>query len=377
MKILFLSPANSIHTVRWVNSLVERGHNVFLVSLVNHRNQENNIYSKVVLYELPISGAKGYYLNAIWLHRLEEKIKPDVVNVHYASGYGTLMRMAGLKNAVLSVWGSDVYDFPYRNWICMRIMQKNLNYAKRIASTSYSMAEQVRKILHRNLDIAITPFGVDLKQFIGKGINEKSGRITIGCIKVLEQKYGINYLIEAIKLLLIKLEENGLKDVANKICCRIYGDGSQKEMLQNLIDNLGVTDVISLKGKISHEKVPSVLSEMDIFCVLSELDSESFGVAAVEASAQGIPVVASDVSGFREVIEDGVTGMIVKRKSPKAAEKALEVLVLDRDLCIRMGQEGRKRVEKLYDWEENVGEMEKVYISMYRSKSRMNKNEKL
>lgn len=366
MKILFLAPANSIHTVRWVNALSERGHDVFLVSLVSHKNQENNISYKVKAYELPISGMKGYYLNAIWLHKLEEKIKPDVVNVHYASGYGTLMRVAGLKKTVLSVWGSDVYDFPYRNLICMRIIQKNLNYAEKIASTSYSMAEQTRKIIHKDLNIAVTPFGVDLHQFVEKEINERNDRIVIGCIKTLEQKYGINYLIKAIKLLIVKLEEKSLEGIAKKVHCCIYGGGSQKEMLQNLIDNLEMTDVISLKGKIPHEKVPSTLSQMDIFCVLSE--SESFGVAAVEASAQGIPVVASDVSGFKEVIEDGVTGIIVKRKSPEEAEKALEVLVLDNDLRIKMGQAGRKRVEKLYDWEENVGIMVKVYESMYEEK---------
>lgn len=315
---------------------------------------------------------KGYYLNAIWLHKLEEKIEPDVVNVHYASGYGTLMRMAGLKNTILSVWGSDVYDFPYKNWLCMKIIRKNLNYSKKIASTSYSMAEQTRKIMHKNSNIAITPFGVDLHQFTKKEMNGRSDRIIIGCIKALEQKYGINYLIKAIKLLLVKLEENGLTDIANKIYCCIYGDGSQREILQNLIDNLGMAEVITLKGKIPHEKVPSILSEMDIFCVLSEM--ESFGVAAVEASAVGIPVVASDALGFKEVIEDGVTGIIIKRKSPEAAEKALEQLVIDRDLCIRMGQAGRKRVEKLYNWEENVVAMEKVYISMYKLENKSYKN---
>lgn len=230
------------------------------------------------------------------------------------------------------------------------------------------MAEQTKRIMHKSVNIAVTPFGVDLKRFTEKEENKKNDRIVIGCIKALEQKYGINYLIQAVKLLVANLEKNGLAGVAEKIRCYIYGDGSQRELLQNMINNLGMRDVIILKGKISHEKVPFALSEMDIFCVLSELDSESFGVAVVEASAKGIPVVASDVSGFKEVIDDGVTGMIVKRKSPEAAKVALEKLILDSDLRIKMGQAGRNRVEKLYDWEENVSVMVKVYGSMYEEK---------
>lgn len=363
MKILFLAPANSIHTVRWVNALVERGHEVSLVSLVNHRNQENNINTKVAAYELPIAGMKGYYLNALKLRRLAKRIKPDVVNAHYASGYGTLMRMAKLKNTLLSVWGSDVYDFPYQNKVCMRILRKNLGYAQRIASTSNCMAEQTRKIIGKNLDIAVTPFGVDLKEFSEKEIIE-SNDIRIGCIKTLEQKYGMDSLIKAIRILIDRLSERKLINETKRICCNIYGDGSQREKLQGLIDKLELTNVVTLMGKIPHEKVPSVLSEMDIFCILSEKDSESFGVAAVEASASGIPVVASDVSGFKEVIEDGVTGIIVNRRSPEQAAVALESLILNPALCSKMGKAGRRRVEKLYDWEKNVEVMEKAYMEL-------------
>ena len=57
-------------------------------------------------------------------------------------------------------------------------------------------------------------------------------------------------------------------------------------------------------GKIPNEKVPEALNKLDIFCVTSILNSESFGVAVVEAMACEVPVVATDVDGFREVVDE-------------------------------------------------------------------------
>ena len=85
----------------------------------------------------------------------------------------------------------------------------------------------------------------------------------------------------------------------------------------------------------------------------------------------GIPIVASDVSGFKEVIDDGVTGIIVERKSDKKAAKALERLVLDNKLRNAMGYAGRERVERLYDWEKNVGIMENIYCSILKGSERL------
>lgn len=362
MKILFLSAANSGHTVRWVNALAKKGHNVYLVSLPNHQEQENSISSNVTIHYLSVPNAKGYYLNAIEVHCLARKICPDIVNAHYASGYGTLMRVAKLENTVLSVWGSDVYDFPYQNKFCMNLIKKNLKYADKIASTSKCMAIQTEKIMGKQLDITITPFGVDLKKFSERR-NNTSNHIVIGCVKALEQKYGIDTLIKAIYILFKNLEcEKNLLDLANRIHCYIYGDGSQKQMLEDLIKELRLENRIFLMGKVPHEKVSSILDEIDIFCALSE--SESFGVAVVEAQAKGIPVVVSDVDGFREVVHDGVTGIIVPRKSEKKAAEALKKLIFDDALRIKMGSAGRERVEQLYDWEENVNTMERLYAKL-------------
>lgn len=362
MRVLFLANAASIHTVRWVNAISERGHEVHLVYKFDDVPKANTISEKVILHRLKYSGAKGYFFNAMQVKKLSHNIKPDVANAHYASGYGTLARLAKLKPLVLSVWGADVYDFPYQNRLKMRIVVDNLKYANQIASTSNSMARQVKKLLNSDTqNIEITPFGIDIEKFSPIDGDNGCESITIGIIKTLAPKYGIDDFIEAIKILIDNLYKKGEYEKAEKIIAKIYGDGKQKNELQNLINKLKLENVVSLEGRIPNTEVPLVLSDFDIFCATSVLDSESFGVAVVEAMAMKLPVVATDVSGFKEVVIDGKTGIIVERKCPDKIAEALQTLISNIQLRKDYGTNGRKRVETLYNWENNVTKMLEIY----------------
>lgn len=362
MKILFLANAASIHTVRWVNALADKNHEVHLVYKHDDEPTENTISEKVLLHRLKNAGTKGYFINVPELKRVFKSIKPDIVNAHYASGYGTLARLAKLKPLVLSVWGSDVYDFPYQSKMKMKLVVSNLLYADQIASTSHSMAEQVKSLITSdNYKINVTPFGVDVNKFSLSNTNKKHRNIYIGNIKALAPKYGIDDLIKSIRVLVDNLMHKDLKDVAEMIQVNIYGDGEQKNELIDLIKDLNLENVVYLKGKISNNEVPAALEELDIFCVASVLDSESFGVAAVEAMSMELPIVATNVSGFKEVVDDNVTGLIVERKNPLALANGLEKLILDKDLRMKMGKHGRNRVMEFYDWDKNVDTMLKLY----------------
>ena len=160
MKILYIGMLNSSHTVKWVNAFSDRGHEVMVATLSGQTDLRQEIRSDIHVAELPKSGFKGYYLNGPALRKLYREFRPDVSNAHYASGYGTLARVAGIPNLILSVWGSDVYEFPYQSRIKEIILKKNLAYASHICSTSHCMADQVEKIMGHSMDITITPFGV-------------------------------------------------------------------------------------------------------------------------------------------------------------------------------------------------------------------------
>ena len=299
MKVLFISAANSIHTIRWVNSLYEKGLEVVLISLKDHRNKDTNINQNIKIIYLPISGNKGYYLNRFFINKIVKNEKPDIINVHYASGYGTLGRFIKFKNKLLNVWGSDVYDFPRQSKLKKQILIKNLNSYKAIASTSCCMAKEVEQYLVKKQKIYITPFGVDTEKFKNLNLEKKEDKIIIGIVKTLESKYGIEYLIKAVK----ELEKILDKKNFEKIEVRIYGKGSLKEVLENLAQELKIEKKIKFEGFIPNLKVPKVINKMDIFVVPSVLDSESFGVAAVEAMACEVPVIVSNVGGLRKIIK--------------------------------------------------------------------------
>ena len=360
MKICFLAGASSIHTVRWVNAMSERGHDVYLLTI--HKPKER-IHDRVHVIEMPVPPPLGYYLNYPFAKKYLEKIKPDILNTHYASGYGTLSRLLNFHPTLLSVWGSDIFDFPYQNRWKYKIIVKNLNAATQIASTSMIMKYQVEKFITPKLPIVITPFGVDTNYFKPTEMKKNNEDIIqIGMVKRLEEIYGPKYLIQAIAILKSMLIESGKKSLSEKIRLLIVGGGSQYKELRLLSQELGISDIVRFTGSVSHSDVPKYLSEIDIFCAPSIL--ESFGVAVIEASACGIPVVASNVGGLPEVVRDNETGFLVEPKNPMKIAEKLYKLVIDEELRKEMGNKGRDFVKRYYDWDDNVKLMEKVYIDL-------------
>lgn len=354
MKIMLLSAANNIHTVRWANAFIDKGHEVIVVSCKNHKESVNKFDSRVKLICLHFSAGIGYYFNKIQLKKIIKCTSPDIINVHYASGYGTLARVSKLNNYILNLWGSDIYIFPKTNIINKRILIKNLKYAPYIASTSECMALEAKKYTKK--DIFITPFGVDTKKIQYFKRDNSTNTFRICTVKTLEQVYGIDFLIKAINYLIneMKIENQGLN-----IEYDVYGKGNLKDSLNNLIKLYNLQDRVFLKGYIANDKLNSILQQYDLFILGSR--SESFGVSALEAMANGLPVVATDTSGFSEVISNGYDGFIVPIDNCELMAKKIYELITDNSLRQYIGFNARKSVEEKYDWDSNVQKMLDIF----------------
>ncbi len=269
-----------------------------------------------------------------------------------------------MRPLLLSVWGSDVYEFPYRSFIHRRIVVKNLKRADKLAATSSAMAGQIVSLTGIPRDeIAVTPFGVDLEQFkFTDRSSRKDSKIVIGTVKGLKHVYGIDTLLRAFN------ELRKTTEVSPELM--IYGDGSEEAKLKSLAEELKLDGSVRWMGRIPNKKVPEALEGMDIFACFSR--QESFGVAAVEAMATGLPVAATDCPGFCEVIEDGSSGFIGPVEDHQKLSELLGRLVSNPALRADMGRKGRKIAEERYNWNENVTHMEKIFRDvMNRKKGEM------
>lgn len=357
MNIMIIGPANSIHTQRWINSFTDKGHKISLISLSEHKAKPNTINGKVNVYYIKSRFKLGYYLGANRVKKIYRSIKPDIVHAYYASGYGTLARLSRIPKYLLAIWGSDVYEYPFRNRFNMSIILKNLKKPVCLTCTSENLKNQVLKLTEAE-HIIVIPFGVDTKMFDNQTPKSQSKSIKIGLVKSLENIYGINYFIEAIRILkdlLVKANEN------IDVKAEIFGDGSERDRLRRLIVEYDLSNEVKLMGSVAHNRVPSILSTFDIFCLTS--NEESFGVALVEAMAIGLPTVVTDTPGFTEIISKQNVGIVVKRKEPSKIAEALLKLVLNKEMRQKMGEEARKLVNEKYNWDKNVNKMIDVYNS--------------
>lgn len=356
MKILMLAAAGNIHTIRWSNELSRLGHEVVIVTEKGQENFAHKIDNNIKQYVLKFSGKIGYYLNALELKKLLKKIKPDVINVHCASGYGTLCRIARIHPVVLNVWGSDVFNFP-SNFIKKRIIIKNLKYANALASTSYGMADRVKELLNNDqVNVTIVPFGVDTEKFVPMQKNNDKKCFVFGCIKAYTYNYGIDQLIKAFKLVLDKWETLDLKERKPQLV--LYGRGVDKNDFIKLSKELNIYDDIIFNDFIANEDVPKALAQFDVSCFPSI--EESFGVSAVESMACAVPVIASKTVGFSEVIEDNVSGLLFEINDVNKLAELMWYVYTNQDIISELGKASRERVLELYDRRENVKTLEYI-----------------
>lgn len=356
LKISLLSAASSIHTIRWANGLNDAGHKVHIISQHEPLEQLND---GIVLHQFPFRNTLGYFTMVPKIKKLLKQIQPDIINAHYASGYATTARLANVHPFVLSVWGSDVYDFPYKSPLHKWLIRKNILAADTVVSTSYCMAEQTRSLVPELSNIPITPFGVDMSSYKHiQPILTHNQHLTIGTVKTMAETYGVDTLIHAFAILKNKLN-NTNQQLAKKIRLRLVGSGPQTEELKQLTTNLGLESKVDFVGRVPHQEVPNELAKLDIYIALSR--RESFGVAIIEAGAAGRPVVVSDAGGLPEVTLDGITGLVVPKENPQAAADAIEKLVLNPQLRLLMGQAGREHVSTTYSWDTCIANMIQVF----------------
>jgi glycosyltransferase involved in cell wall biosynthesis len=360
-RILFLSDIDSSHTRKWAVSLSQRGYEIGIFSLRISESKWFESYPVIHVFDSDgfisdkfhkSTSSKISYLKTIpVLKKVIHDFQPDIVHAHYATSYGLLGARSGFHPLIISVWGTDIFEFPKKSILHRLFVFNNLKKADFIFSTSEIMKREAQQYV--NTKIEVTPFGVDVNVFCKKDIEPffEPGTKVIGTIKSLETAYGIDVLIRAFAIVKSRFSP--------PLKLMICGSGTKETGLKELCVELGISSDTFFTGRISPDKTPDYHNQMDIFANLSY--QESFGVAVVEAMACEKSVVATNVGGLTEVVKNNVTGILVEPGNVNQAADAMLMLLNNTTLAGEMGMAGRKRVLELYDWKKNLDHIEDLY----------------
>lgn len=313
----------------------------------------------------PVKDLKALYK----LYRLFKELRPDVVHTH-SSKTGVLGRIAakfaGVPAVMHTVHG---FSFDGAGGAAQRAIYLMLEWI------SARFCDAILLLKNADLELTRTTLGVDQKKLhlIPNGVSMtdfapqaqdagKPGKCELlGCNeddvtiamtgRLWEQKNPECFVRAAIEV---------LKSGAEKVRFYLIGDGPLRETLQHIIDASGFSEKITILGWRSDVK--ALLQVMDVFVLPSRW--EGLPLAILEAMSTGLPVIASDIPGNNDLVEDGVTGYLFERENHQALAARLNLLLSDPVKRTRFGIAARTRVVDHYRIENRVSRIERLYVRL-------------
>jgi phosphatidylinositol alpha-mannosyltransferase len=203
----------------------------------------------------------------------------------------------------------------------------------------------------------ITPCGIDIEPYArARAVKKVKGRILF--LGRPEPRKGLTVLIEAFGNLRSRMPGVSLTLV-----------GTSEEQLRALYPRSAGDTAEKLKGikalgSLKEDAKIEQMAKAEVMCAPS-LGGESFGIVLTEAMATGLPVVASDIRGYRAVLADGANGVLVPPGDAKALENALHATLSDPALRQQLSEDGIKRAQR-YSWENVLSQIEDAYTDALR-----------
>lgn len=359
MRILQICSAREIgggerHLADLANELARRGHEVFAaLSPASPVRAELSLVSAGNIIELPMRNALNLS-TAVKLARFARANEIDIVHAHVARDY-PLAALATARSQAKLILTRHVL-FPMN-----RIHKLTLRHTARVIAVSQAVAEGLRSqdIFAANKIILIHN-GIDFARFErareAAPVGASKPRLRVGMIGHLAPIKGQDDFIHAAAIV---CKQRG--DVEFVIAGEDKSQGGEnRTKLQELISELGVDDHIRLLGWI--DDVAKLLPTFDLF--ISPSRSEPFGLSIVEAMAAGVPVIATNSEGAREIVEEGKTGMLVPIGDSQTMAQAIQNLLKDPAERQRLADNALMAARERFSIQRTVDDTERLYAQV-------------
>jgi glycosyltransferase involved in cell wall biosynthesis len=313
--------------------------------------------------EVKILGISSYHnpLSTFKMTRLLKSARPDIVHTHgyFASVIGRLAaRIAGTP-VILAHVHSTYWEYKKRHIMIERKLSRFTHKIICCSKAVENFVKNTEKITDNKTIVVYN--GVDEERFCPLqsptsiraefGMSEEAA--VVGTVSSLTPHKGHEYLIQAASLVL---------DTLPSAKFIIVGDGPLRKRLEDQAKNLNIHPAVIFTG--IRKDIPEMLSLMDVF-VLPSHTREGLGIAIIEAMAAERPVVATDIGGIPEAVNDGETGLLVPPGDQEALSEAIIDLLQNTKKAKEMGEKGRNRVKEKFTTKKMLSEIEHVYGSLF------------
>ena len=298
--------------------------------------------------ERDISFAKEFesFINIIKVLRKE---RPDVFHINSSKmgGLGALAgRLVGVKKIIFTTHG---WAFNEQRPLWQKIIIKFFVWLTILLShKTICVSEKTKR------DTSGWPFIKRRLVIIKNGVRtfhldpRESKLFTVGSIAELHGIKGLDILLKAWSK--FRKNHDGM--------LVIIGDGEERQNLENMALNLGISGSVVFKGFV--EDARSQLLNFDVFCMPSR--SEAMPYALLEAGLAGIPSIATSVGGIPEIIENGVNGILIPTENVEILFSSLVLLVEDEGLRKRLGTHLKASIQESFSFEKMIENTLSLYL---------------
>jgi phosphatidylinositol alpha-mannosyltransferase len=340
------------HVRELAERLIADGHAVVVLTPVRRSPGQSHVHSVGSPVDIPFNASNAPIDPRPWSRRrvrdVVGRFGPDVVHVHEpftpsTSMWATLESRAPVVATFHS--GADrsrLYDAaaPVLRRVARRLVVR--------IAVSEAAARTARERVGGTFEIV--PNGVDVERFSHAEPAELGPGTKVLFVGRLEERKGFPTAVAAFGRL--ALDRPDLRMIA-------VGDGPDRDAVDRLPS--GARDRITMVGSVPNADLAPYSAASEIQLAPS-VGGESFGVILVEGMAAGLPVVASDIPGYDEVVTNGVDGLLVPARDAAAFAEAAARVLDDPALAARLGAAARERAA-VYDWPVVVAQIEALYSS--------------
>ncbi len=268
----------------------------------------------------------------------------DVVHAHWVLPQGLIAVMASGRPVLCTVHGGDL--FGLRSSVAGWLKRWTLNRVDRLTVVSPALADEAQRSGVDPTSVVVAPMGVDLRYTFTPEPASIPANPQLLFVGRLVAKKGVATLIRSLPKILER------HPMARLI---VVGDGPERANLVTLVDEEGVDDAVEFVGSVPNGELPDRFRAATVVVfpslVADDGDREGFGLVAVEALGCGCAVVGSDLPAMKEFLRHEETGLVTSAGDHAGLAAAVNRLLEDPDLRLRLGEAGRREVLTRYDWE--------------------------